>query len=165
MTGADSPVMADSSTEATPSITSPSAGISSPAKMMTTSPLRNISAGTCSVAPEARVRLAMVCVRVLRNASAWALPRPSAMASAKLAKRTVNHSQIATCRPKPTDSPGELKKILTVVISAPTSVTNMTGFFIMVRGCSFLKDAPSAPAIICRSKSESCLAAIILNPH
>ena len=31
--------------------------------------------------------------RVRRRASAWALPRPSASASAKLAKRTVNHSQ------------------------------------------------------------------------
>ena len=30
---------------------------------------------------------------VLRSVSAWALPRPSAMASAKLAKSTVNHSQ------------------------------------------------------------------------
>ena len=34
--------------------------------------------------------------RVLRSVSAWALPRPSATASAKLANSTVNHSQIAT---------------------------------------------------------------------
>ena len=38
----------------------------------------------------------MVSALVLRNAAAWALPRPSAMASAKLAKRTVNHSHAAT---------------------------------------------------------------------
>ena len=35
MTGADSPVMADSSTEATPSTTSPSPGITSPASTTT----------------------------------------------------------------------------------------------------------------------------------
>ena len=34
----------------------------------------------------------MVSVRVRRRLSAWALPRPSAMASAKLANSTVNHS-------------------------------------------------------------------------
>ena len=38
MTGADSPVIADSSTEPTPSITSPSAGMTSPASTTTTSP-------------------------------------------------------------------------------------------------------------------------------
>src|SRR6266511_2058817 len=38
MTGADSPVIADSSTEPTPSITSPSAGMISPAETTTTSP-------------------------------------------------------------------------------------------------------------------------------
>ena len=48
MTGADSPVMADSLTEATPSITSPSAGIMSPASTSTTSPLRSCSLGTGS---------------------------------------------------------------------------------------------------------------------
>ena len=38
ITGADSPVIADSSTEAMPSITSPSAGMMSPASTSTTSP-------------------------------------------------------------------------------------------------------------------------------
>ena len=41
MTGADSPVIADSSTEAMPSITVPSPGISSPASTTTTSPRRS----------------------------------------------------------------------------------------------------------------------------
>ena len=44
--------------------------------------------------PALRTR-AMVSERVLRRVSAWALPRPSAMASAKLANSTVNHSQSA----------------------------------------------------------------------
>ena len=39
-------------------------------------------------------RRASVSERILRSVSACALPRPSAMASAKFAKRTVKHSQI-----------------------------------------------------------------------
>ena len=45
ITGADSPVIADSSTEAMPSITVPSPGITSPASTTTTSPLRSSAAG------------------------------------------------------------------------------------------------------------------------
>ena len=45
MTGADSPVMADSSTDAMPSITVPSPGITSPASTTTTSPRRSCDAG------------------------------------------------------------------------------------------------------------------------
>ena len=41
MTGADSPVIADSSTDATPSMISPSPGMNSPALTITTSPLRS----------------------------------------------------------------------------------------------------------------------------
>ena len=48
MTGADSPVIADSSTEATPSTTSPSPGIRSPASTSTRSPLRSCGAATSS---------------------------------------------------------------------------------------------------------------------
>ena len=44
-TGADSPVIADSSTEAMPSITVPSPGIVSPASTTTTSPRRSSEAG------------------------------------------------------------------------------------------------------------------------
>ena len=46
-------------------------------------------------------RRAIVSLRALRRLSAWALPRPSATASAKLANRTVNQSQIASCATKP----------------------------------------------------------------
>ena len=94
MTGADSPVMADSSTEAMPSITSPSPGIVSPAETTTTSPLRSSFAGTCVTTPSTST-FASVSVLVLRSVSACALPRPSAMAVAKLAKSTVNQSQTA----------------------------------------------------------------------
>ncbi len=88
-TGADSPVIADSSTEAMPSITVPSPGIVSPASTTTTSPRRSSEAG---FSPPSR-RRATVSVRIERSASACALPRPSAIASAKLAKTTVSQSQ------------------------------------------------------------------------
>ena len=95
ITGADSPVMADSSTEAMPSSMSPSPGISSPALTITRSPARRSDAGTVSSPPSPFSRRATRSARVLRSASACALPRPSAIASAKFAKMTVNHSQKA----------------------------------------------------------------------
>ncbi|MNM73529.1 hypothetical protein D3C81_852570 [compost metagenome] len=112
ITGADSPVMADSSTEATPSITSPSPGIMSPAWTSTTSPRRRSVAMRASVAPSARMLVrpgrstrAVTVVFSPRSAAACCLLRPSAMASAKLANSTVNHSQMEMARMKPADSP------------------------------------------------------------
>ena len=64
MTGADSPVIADSSTLATPSTTSPSPGITSPASTTTRSPTRSSVPGTCSSPPSAVRRRATVSVRV-----------------------------------------------------------------------------------------------------
>ena len=86
MTGADSPVMADSSTEATPSTTSPSPGMTSPASQTTRSPTRSSVPGTCSSPGRPSSRRATVSVLALRRVSACALPRPSATASARLAK-------------------------------------------------------------------------------
>src|SRR5450756_347115 len=138
MTGALSPVMADSSTLAMPSMTSPSPGMVSPASTMTVSPLRRRVAATISVRPPF-TRRALVSVLVLRRVSACALPRPSAMASAKLAKSTVNHSQSVIWKVKPAmPAPvARSRTVRTVVMTAPTSTTNMTGFFIMWRGLSF----------------------------
>ena len=50
-------------------------------------------------------RLATVSVRALRSVSAWALPRPSAIASAKFANSTVSHSQNVICSSKPSPGP------------------------------------------------------------
>ena len=70
VTGADSPVIADSSTEAIPSITSPSLGISSPASTNTTSPFFNWEAGiTVSFPALSRIR-AVVSFFVFFNVSA-----------------------------------------------------------------------------------------------
>ena len=51
--------------------------------------------GTSSSVPSAARRCAIVVVRVARSAFACALPRPSAIASAKFAKSTVSQSQSA----------------------------------------------------------------------
>ena len=99
MTGADSPVIADSSTEATPSTTSPSPGMISPASTTTWSPrvswVPGISSSRVSAWPgfQPISRRATVSRLVRRSVSAWALPRPSATASARLANTTVSHSQ------------------------------------------------------------------------
>ena len=133
ITGADSPVIADSSTEATPSMISPSPGISSPAVTDTRSPARSLALGISSILPSEVRRLAMVSERALRKVSACALPRPSAMASAKLANSTVNHSHKVICRLKRKSWCGwRIKSAL--VITLPISTTNMTGFPIMLRG-------------------------------
>jgi hypothetical protein len=101
ITGADSPVIADSSTEATPSVISPSDGIRSPASQTTRSPrMSSAAAILSSPGPSATRRLAWVSERILRNVSAWALPRPSATASAKLANSTVRASHAVTDQAK-----------------------------------------------------------------
>src|ERR1017187_8218483 len=145
ITGALSPEMADSSTLAMPSMTSPSPGIVSPASTMTVSPLRNKAAATISVRP-LFTRRALVSVLVLRRVSACALPRPSAMASAKLANSTVNHSQRVIWKVKPAmpAPPARSRTVRSVVMTAPTSTTNMTGFFIMWRGLSFTSASVTA---------------------
>ena len=135
MTGADSPVMADSSTEAMPSMISPSEGIRSPASQTTRSPLASAAAGTRSSVPSGRRRRASVSDRIRRRVSAWALPRPSAMASAKLAKMTVRNSQTVIDQVKMLGWAMASMKVITV----PTSTTNMTGFLTWTRGSSFLK--------------------------
>ena len=56
ITGADSPVIADSSTDAIPSTISPSEGITSPASHTTRSPLLSADAGTRSSVPSGRRR-------------------------------------------------------------------------------------------------------------
>ena len=141
ITGADSPVIADSSTEAIPSITVPSPGMASPALMTTRSPFWSSEAATSRPS----CRCATVSVRAARRASAWAFPRPSASASAMLAKTTVSQSQIATVKVNqagslPPPSGGLPKAWLIqpiVVITAPTSTTNITGLWIWWRGLSF----------------------------
>ncbi len=104
ITGADSPVMAASFTDATPSITSPSDGIRSPASTSTTSPALSCTAGVSSQRPRWLASgsfFAKMSVLVARRLAACALPRPSATASAKFANSTVNQSHRMICSEKP----------------------------------------------------------------
>ena len=134
MTGADSPVMADSSTEAMPSMISPSDGMRSLASQTTMSPLFSSAAGTSSSVPSALSRRASVSERIRRSVSACALPRPSAMASAKLAKITVRKSQIVMDHVKVDGWAIASTKVTT----EPTSTTNMTGLRICTAGFSLV---------------------------
>ena len=137
MTGADSPVIADSSTEAMPSITSPSLGIRSPASTSTMSPCFSSGAGDrLTVRPRSPTRAAWPCVsvRALRSVAACALPRPSATASAKLANSTVNHSQTMIWKVKPRcAAAGRRGRAGRSPWSARATIstTNITGFLII----------------------------------
>ncbi|MPM72893.1 hypothetical protein SDC9_119869 [bioreactor metagenome] len=142
-TGADSPVMADSSTEAMPSITSPSLGINSPTFTSTTSPFFSVLALTMDSAPSSCRMRACISFCVFFRLSACALPLPSATASAKFANNTVISRITDTIAlystklaPSSPNRPG--KKQSSSVTTNPISTTNMTGFFIMYRGFSFL---------------------------
>src|SRR6201991_3116646 len=156
MTGADSPVMAASLTEATPSITSPSEGMLSPASTSTMSPTLRLVPGTRRTVPsEPESSFAWLSVRVLRNDSACALPRPSATASAKLANSTVNHSHRMIWKVNPKFSPPvtRSRRKMIVVRAATTSTTNITGLLIITLGSSFTNAARIAGHTIFGSSS------------
>ncbi len=129
ITGADSPVIADSSTEATPSTTSPSPGMSWPGSTTTKSPsLSSVPGASSSVglacpgAQPTRRRATVSCL-VRLSVSACALPRPSATASARLANRTVSQSQAVMVQAKI-----EVWMMAEYVVrTEPISTTNMTG--------------------------------------
>ncbi len=117
--------------------------------------------GTCSSLPFTSLR-AVVSWRIRRSVSAWALPRPSATASAKLAKSTVNQSQRVTetvnqSGAAPAGWRRRSRSQRRVVSTLPTSTTNMTGFFATSRGASFLRLSSAAARRMAGSKSESCL--------
>jgi hypothetical protein len=101
--------------------------------------------------------LAVVSVRVLRKEAAWALPRPSATASAKLAKSRVNQSQRIIWNEKPRLAPPVARSLRNspVVRTATTSTTNMTGLRIMPRGSSLVNAAPKAGTMILGSMIEA----------
>jgi hypothetical protein len=167
MTGADSPVIADSSTEAMPWTISPSDGIISPADTTTTSSTVRSEDEVWTIEPSAWRLLAMVSVRALRSVAAWALPRPSATASARLAKSTVNQSQAATRPAKRFSLVVELprsRKKMSVVRMLPIHTTNMTGLRTMSRGCSLRKLSTTAGRRIVGSSSERAVVVAIRVP-
>jgi hypothetical protein len=99
ITGADSPVIADSSTEATPSMTSPSPGTSSPrhhhdvaGTQLRTGNGFDVARSAAGAWPRSQPPCAACRLALCRG--------PSAMASAKFANSTVNQSQSVICRLK-----------------------------------------------------------------
>jgi hypothetical protein len=108
-----------------------------------------------------------VVVRVARSALACALPRPSAIASAKFAKSTVSQSQIAitpTNHSSPVRPCARSLKKATVVITLPTSTMNMTGLRTWARGSSFGNESPTAATTRSREKTLERRAAIYVPP-
>jgi len=163
--------MALSSTDATPSTISPSHGITSRACTMTWSPTRSVVAGTtriprCSFGSSSF--FAITPPRVRRSASAWALPRPSAIASAKFANSSVNHSHTAMAQMNPAgSSPGRNSAAIPspVVNTLPTNTVNMTGFRRWCRGSSFRAESRSARTRMSRSSHARGVAVLIVPPR
>ena len=145
MTGALSPVIAASLTLATPSTTSPSAGIRSPVSTSTSSPFSSCAAATIShVSPTPESSFARSSDLVARSEAACARPRPSASASAKVPNSTVSHSHAISCARKPADTCSPPIARNRVSSSATQAVTNSTGFLTSARGSSLRKASPIA---------------------
>src|ERR1700692_3143467 len=149
-TGADSPVMALSSTEATPSTTTPSAGITSPVSTRKKSPLRSCGAGVAVQSERDfadRNFLALTDFFKPRKEAAWALLRPSAKLSAKFANSTVNHSHAVTAKMKPAGASPWPRNAWTnkrEVRRLPMYTTNITGLRICTLGESLRNESAMA---------------------
>ena len=141
--------MALSSTLAAPSTTSPSAAICSPAFTKNKSPRLRVAPGTSKKVLwlwTSSNLWADTSFFEARRESAWALPRPSAMASAKLEKRQVSHRMTAMARinplvTMPSEIPPKERANNTVVSSAERYTRNMTGFLTCSRGSSLVKES------------------------
>ena len=96
---------------------------------------------------------------VARRLAAWALPRPSATDSARVASRTVSHSHTVIDQANTLGS----RTARTVVNAAPTSTTNMTGESQSRRG-SRPRSAPGRAATSCRADSRDGAAGTVRVP-
>ena len=148
MTGADSPVIADSSTEATPSMISPSPGINSPAARSDhTSSERNSELGTTSI-----VAIGLETVRRGLGASLAQCLRLGLAAALGHGFREVRKYHREPQPERDLQSPDEAAMVRranrgraeSLSINAPTSTTNMTGFLIISRGSSFWNEPAMA---------------------
>src|ERR1051326_3143381 len=105
----------------------------------------------------------MACDWVRRRLAAWALPRPSATASAKFANNTVNHSHRLIWPEKDAPAPTTRSRTNRIVVATETiSTTNMTGLRHKVAGLSFLKDSPTAGPRIEGWNSDKALACVVI---
>src|SRR5215203_1782759 len=109
----------------------------------------------------------MVSVFALRKLSACALPRPSAIASAKFANNTVNQSQSVICNSNPvfvTSGTGAMIPRISCneVKTLPTSTTSITGLPIIFFGLSFLNESTTARLTICAFQIACFLVVVIV---
>ena len=156
ITGADSPVIADSSTEATPSTTSPSPGISSPASTSTRSPLRSFGAATPRTGRRASAGRRSWREALGQRLAACAAQGVGLRLAAPLGHRLGEVGE-EDGEPQP-ERDREDEAALTrqrwgrsasasnsmVVTTLPTSTTNMTGLRACTRGSSFLNASTMA---------------------
>ncbi len=126
ITGADSPVMADSSTLAMPSTTSPSPGMTWPATTTTRSPGRRSAAGTSR--PSSMTATAVVLA--LRSDAACAL---AAALGDGLGDVGEQHGQPQPDRDRPAEH-GGVQHASTVENTEPTQTVNTTGWRTSPRG-------------------------------
>ena len=165
MTGADSPVIADSSTEPTPSMISPSAGMIMPASTTTTSPRCSSGAAT---SPDGRrgsgeARSSSSAWRAARRPAPCRAPRRSPRRSSRRAR-----SARARTRSLPTNQSwsycprASSRKKITVVITLPSSTMNITGFLNWSRGSSFGNESRIAASTSSREKTLARLARHLL---
>ena len=151
ITGADSPVTADSFTRAAPTTTSPSPAIISFASTRIRSPLWSWLAPTVVKAllkSGLESSFAVTSVRDFRRLAARALPRPSARASAKVEKMTVSQSQTETV---PVNQAGSLlapvsdRAKVTRVMTLAISTHSMTGLRHSSTGIELHKRGDQSP--------------------
>src|SRR6202165_5155017 len=135
--------------------------MNSPAETITTSPVRSFELGTFSSSPFSSNRLAIVSERALRSVSACAFPGPSAIASAKLANNTGNHSRSVICKLNLKAAPPRSSNA--VVMTLPTSTTNMTGLPIIFRGLSLRNASQNARLTIFHSQTAFFFVAILIS--
>ena len=171
ITGADSPVIALSSTEEAPSITSPSPGICSPAFTMTMSPFLSNAEETaviCSFLSAEGILCASTSFFEALRASACALPLPSAIASAKFANMQVNHRITAIAKVYPLEAsfrPNSDTIHSPLVRIAEIYTKSITGFCTCVLGFSFTNESFMAlPSIFLSAKALLLSDAITVPP-
>ena len=155
MTGALSPVMADSSTLAMPSMTSPSPGMVSPASTTHDVAAAQLRGGDRLGASAAQ--------HAARGGFGLGLAQSVGLRFAAALGHGFGEVGEEHGEPEPErDLEGEAgdaaplarsRTARSVVMTAPTSTTNITGFFIMVRGLSLTNESVMARLTMGGSKS------------
>ena len=164
MTGADSPVIADSSTEPTPSMTSPSAGMIWPASTTTTSPRRSSAAGTSRAVAQARDASSGGSRAARSPAPCRALRRSPRRSSRTAPSATARSRSTPTNQSSPVCPRTRSATKITVVMTLPSSTMNITGLWNWWRGSSFGNESRIAASTSSRENTLDRFVAITCLP-